>query len=249
MQGKRRNSTRHSAIKRIILGRLVIAGLLGSLVLCGLIRADIVKVPGQLDPFAPLRVADGVNWLTRIKLSRLERNAPQCLAALAESRFDLKPASVRDAGDGCGFSNAVEVLQSTVTLNESFTATCPLAVSWALLEMHVLLPAAREHLGQEVSRVVHLGTYACRNINHRAEGRRSEHAAANAIDVSAFVLSDGQRITVKDDWMSPDSRKRSFLRAVRDGACGVFDVVLGPEYNEAHRDHFHMDMGAYRACR
>jgi len=36
---------------------------------------------------------------------------------------------------------------------------------------------------------------------------------------------------------------------VRDGACRFFDVVLGPDYNDAHRDHFHLDMGAYRACR
>ena len=43
--------------------------------------------------------------------------------------------------------------------------------------------------------------------------------------------------------------ERAFLREIRDGACDLFRVVLGPDYNAAHRDHFHLDMGAFRACR
>nr|WP_246742525.1 extensin family protein [Microvirga splendida] len=155
----------------------------------------------------------------------------------------------RDSGDGCGLSNAVEVSRSSVGFNRSFTATCPLTVAWALFERHALLPAAREHLGQEVVRVTHFGTYACRNINHRAGGRRSEHATANAIDIAGFVLADGQQVTVKGDWSGGDGRREAFLRALRDGACRFFDVVLSPDYNEAHHDHFHFDMGSYRACR
>jgi hypothetical protein len=41
----------------------------------------------------------------------------------------------------------------------------------------------------------------------------------------------------------------AFLRSLRDGACGWFRAVLGPDYNAAHRDHFHFDMGPWRACR
>jgi hypothetical protein len=33
-----------------------------------------------------------------------------------------------------------------------------------------------------------------------------------------------------------------FLRRLHKGACGVFGTVLGPEANEAHRDHFHFDL-------
>jgi hypothetical protein len=39
------------------------------------------------------------------------------------------------------------------------------------------------------------------------------------------------------------------LRALRAGACRFFDVVLSPDFNEAHRDHFHFEMGRFRACR
>jgi hypothetical protein len=34
----------------------------------------------------------------------------------------------------------------------------------------------------------------------------------------------------------------TFLKRLHHGACSVFGTVLGPEANEAHRDHFHLDM-------
>lgn len=36
----------------------------------------------------------------------------------------------------------------------------------------------------------------------------------------------------------------AFLRRLHRGACGTFGTVLGPEANEAHRDHFHFDLAA-----
>ncbi len=232
-----------------ILGRLILAAVLGLGIAGGLVWGGIVQVPGHLNPFAPLRVVDEVNWLTRYKLSRLERDGLQCLAVLSDSSLSHRPVPDRELVDGCGLSNAVEVAGASIDLSRSFTATCPLAVAWALFERNVIGPAAREHLGQEVTRVLHFGTYACRNINHRENGRRSEHATANAIDISGFVLADGQQITLRGDWNGSDRRREAFLRAVRDGACEFFDVVLSPDYNAAHHDHFHFDMGRYRACR
>ncbi len=40
---------------------------------------------------------------------------------------------------------------------------------------------------------------------------------------------------------SPDG-KTDFLRAVHRSACKVFNTVLGPEANNAHLNHFHLDM-------
>jgi hypothetical protein len=36
--------------------------------------------------------------------------------------------------------------------------------------------------------------------------------------------------------------KAHFLRAAHTAACRIFGTVLGPESNEAHRNHFHLDM-------
>ena len=240
---------RRSSIIRVILTRLALALVLGLAVASALIRAGFLDIPNSLNPFTPLRIADEVTWLTRLKLSRLERDRRQCLAVLDGSPVSHRAVPDRASEEGCGLSNAVEVSRSSVGLSGSFTATCQLTVAWALFEQHVLLPAAREHLGQDVVRVAHFGTYACRNINHRAGGRRSEHATANAIDIAGFVLANGQQITVRGDWTGGDESREAFLRALRDGACRFFDVVLSPDYNEAHHDHFHFDMGSYRTCR
>ena len=40
--------------------------------------------------------------------------------------------------------------------------------------------------------------------------------------------------------------EREFLRRVHKDACGLFGTVLGPEANDAHRDHFHLDLAARR---
>ncbi|MFC4173085.1 extensin family protein [Microvirga sp. GCM10011540] len=249
MSEERPSPPRRSRLLPVIVGRLLIVALAGLALVSGLVWTGAIVVPDRFNPFAPLRIADAPNWLTRMKLSRLEDKVGQCLAVIENSPLHFSPVPDQVLGEGCGFANAVEVARSTVDFSRSFTATCPLAAAWALLETHVLQDAARQHLGQEVASVIHFGTYACRNINHRASGRRSEHAMANAIDIAGFVLADGRKITLLDDWSGSDPREAAFLRAVRDGACRFFDVVLSPDYNEAHRDHFHFDMGPYDTCR
>ncbi|QRM30788.1 extensin family protein [Microvirga sp. VF16] len=249
MQTDQPQPQRRSRIARVILGRLALSILLGLGIVGGLIWGEVIAIPNRLNPFTPLRIADDVSWLTRLKLSRLERDGAQCRAVLREASVSHRSVPDRAMEQGCGLSDAVEVSRSSVGLNQEFTATCPLAVAWALFEAHTLRPAARQHFGQNVARVTHFGTYACRNVNHRAGGRRSEHATANAIDIAGFVLADGQQITVKADWAGSNAHRVAFLRALRGGACNFFDVVLSPDYNEAHHDHFHFDMGSYRACR
>ncbi len=82
----------------------------------------------------------------------------------------------------------------------------------------------------------------------------SEHGHANAVDISRFYLADGREITVKRGWKG-SSGERRFLRAAHRGGCMFFTTVLGPRYNRAHHDHFHLDLarhgrkGTYRVCK
>lgn len=41
-----------------------------------------------------------------------------------------------------------------------------------------------------------------------------------------------------------ETKQSTFLHRVHDEACGIFGTVLGPESNDAHRNHFHLDMKA-----
>ena len=205
-------------------------------------------VPPQHLPWKPLRLADPVGAATAAKLWRLEGDAAGCRAVLAGGAVVTREAPERSDGF-CEIRNAVSVRGGTTPLRPAAPVmTCPTALSFALWERQVVQPAARAHLGAEVAAIEHYGTYACRRIGGASEGRVSQHASANALDVAGFRLSDGRRVTVVSDW-GDGTREGAFLRAVRDGACGSFETVLGPEYNAAHRDHLHLDRGPYRICR
>lgn len=206
------------------------------------------ELPDRWNPWAPLRLDDPPNLLTGYKLRRLRDDPAACRAVLNASDFAYRPVPDRVTGEGCGFRNAVRVSRSEITYAGGFVATCPLVVALALFERHALQPAAQETLGARVTAIDHYGTYACRNVNGRDTGRRSQHATANAIDIAGFRLADGRKVRVAADW-DRNGPPSEFLRDVHAGACGIFGAVLGPNYNRAHRDHFHLDLGGFLLCR
>jgi hypothetical protein len=116
-----------TGLARTLFVRLLIVGLLGLAILVLLVRQGLVAVPDEMNPFVPLNVRDEPNWLTGYKLGRIERNAPECLAALAGSPVAFTPIPDQVTGEGCGFTNAVDVERSSVAFNSRFPATCPLA--------------------------------------------------------------------------------------------------------------------------
>ena len=97
-------------------------------------------------------------------------------------------------------------------------------------------------------RIETFGSYSCRGVNGDPNARLSEHAFANAVDVSAFVLADGRRITVEADWNGRDQAARTFLRAIHEAGCRRFAIGLGPDANRFHYNHMHFDMGRGPYC-
>ncbi|MCK1789434.1 extensin family protein [Pseudomonas violetae] len=206
-----------------------------------------IAVPPQWNPWAPLDVAAAPNFLTRYKLMRLRTDPQLCAQALSSS--GLRVNHQADSPDAtCPLINTLRIQGGEVALSSSFLASCPLAVSFALFERHALQPAAQAIYGQAVTRVDHLGSFACRNVYGRENARRSQHASADALDMAGFRLEQGRTISVLKDWPK-DNRDAQFLRQVRDGACEMFSVVLSPDYNAAHRNHFHVDVGPWSVCR
>lgn len=212
-----------------------------------------VEVPDDWNPWAPLDIAAEPNVLTGFKLARATADDARCMDALEAAPFRWQPLEDRRTGPDCGFFNAVRIERTSVRVGEAFSLSCRAAVSLALWETHVLQQAAAEHLGQEVVAIEHFGSYACRNVYGRENARRSQHATADAWDIAGFVLADGRRVRVIRDWAAPTDDApdppAAFLRDVHRGACRFFDAVLGPEYNQAHADHFHFDRGRWRICR
>lgn len=207
-----------------------------------------LQLPPAWDPWAPLDVREVPNWLTAYKLSRLHSDRALCDQALATSGLRYSHQADTPANAKCPLQNVIRVQGGDVALSSSFVASCPLAVALALFERHQLQPAAQRIFGQPVAQIDHLGSFACRNVYNRSSGRLSQHASANALDVAAFRLADGRRISVLADW-NGGGDKALFLRQVSGGACRSFNTVLGPEYNAAHRNHLHLDMGRWAICR
>ena len=212
------------------------------------VRSGAIDVPPDWNPWATLDVHAEPNFLTRHKLGRLSKSSELCQQVLATTHLEYEPVEDRITGPACGFFNAVRIERTASGIGQPFSLSCRAAVSLALWERHVLAPAARKHFGQEVARLEHFGSYSCRNVYGRANATRSQHATAEALDIAGFVLEDSRRIRVLKDW-AEDGPDAAFLKEVKTGACRFFDAVLGPDYNEAHRDHFHFDRGPYRTCR
>lgn len=86
----------------------------------------------------------------------------------------------------------------------------------------------------------------------------SQHFGGMAIDAAIFTTTDGTKIDVNDDWFGrigaktcgPDARPRKKTEksvALREILCEtaakrIFNVILTPNHNRAHRNHFHLDI-------
>jgi len=207
------------------------------------------QVPREWNPFAPLVVNDPVTPVTQLKLKWLANDREGCLAALDSApSIRYTPLADYTPAAGCPLENVVRLARTDVTFNASFVATCPLALAWTMFERHELQPLAMRLFDQRVASVQHYGSFACRNIYHRENARRSEHASASALDVAAFRLEDGTRISVLDDW-DGDGERAQFLHEAEEGACRYFGTTLGPDYNAAHANHFHLGMRSISFCR
>ena len=164
----------------------------------------------------------------------------QCFAKLQSQAVSFTPLPDRNFGGGCNAINSVKLLDIGVPATGLGAMTCNLAANFAAWARYGVQPAARVVFGAEIEKIETFGTYNCRPI--AGSGKLSEHAHSNAIDVSAFVLSDGRRITVQQGWHC-DKQTRQFLSLIHASACKRFKTVLSPDYNAAHHDHFHFDMG------
>jgi len=173
-------------------------------------------------------------------------SARQCFSDLGKANVRFSPLPNRQFTGGCSQIDSIKLLDVGADVTNLGPVKCELAGRFAAWTEYAVKRAARQYLGSDLQRIETMGSYSCRSI--AGSGKLSQHAHANAIDVSAFVLTDGRRITVENHWKSGRSEMQ-FLAAIHDSACKRFGTVLSPNYNDAHRDHFHLDMSGNGYCR
>ncbi len=198
----------------------------------------------SLDPNQPAGAATYVRLLSLN--ARPEKHCQTLLNAAQQIEF--VQAQPHRTNERCGWDSAVKLKRSgdVFVSGKGISLRCPMAIA-VHLWIRDLKDVARDVYGAELRSVSHAGSYSCRRMNHSTNGAWSQHAYANAWDILGFTLTNGQSISVLKDW-GASTQAGEFLLRARDSACGIFGVVLGPEYNAAHRDHFHVDMGFGDAC-
>lgn len=203
-----------------------------------------------VNPLPVLDLAVPRPWLVDWRLAGIKYYPSVCTRTLKAPHIEAEPIADNPLKDGCGWTNSVRLVSAGGVRASFGQLTCETAVALALWLEHEVQPAALEIFGQKVASVQSWGSYSCRNIvgSPLWSGRRSQHAIANAADIGGFTLADGRRISVRSHWKSEGPEGR-FLRRVHARACPYFRAALGPEYNKAHHDHFHLDRGPFSRCR
>jgi hypothetical protein len=140
---------------------------------------------------------------------------------------------------------------ANTTERPTFFMDCRLALS--------LAKAAPYFRERHVTEVADYGVYNYRCISNQGTPPNctigmSQHAFAMAIDLAGFTLDDGTFWTVKDDFVinpdgdtctaTPAAGADTFLHELicTLKAAGIWNIVLTPNYNADHRDHFHVDL-------
>jgi hypothetical protein len=181
--------------------------------------------------------------------------APQpsaCRLALSEA-IAIAPSipDIHGAG-GCGGEDLVR-LEAVVLPDKGRVAVKPAAIlrctmasaiaDWIRTDM---APLARS-LGSVITDLDNFDSFECRGRNRVVGARLSEHGRANALDVRAMRLANGQSISLTDRTVS-----RGLRESVLHSVCARFSTVLGPGSDWYHEDHIHLDLAErhndYKIC-
>lgn len=143
-------------------------------------------------------------------------------------------AAIKSKVKGCGVEDPVAITSvAGVRLSQTATVDCSIAKALDRWVEEVAQPAFNGNL-VEMRVAAH---YSCRSRNNIKGAKISEHGKGRAIDIAAFVLSNGKVLTVAQNY-------NKLLRRIYKAGCGYFMTTLGPGSDGYHEDHFHFDASA-----
>jgi hypothetical protein len=175
-----------------------------------------------------------------------------CRLALTEA-IAIAPSipDIKGVG-GCGGEDLVRLEavvlpdQRRVSVKPAAILRCAMASEIAAWIRTDMAPLAAS-LGSSLSDLDNFDSFECRGRNRVVGARLSEHGRANALDVRALKLANGQSISLTDRTVSREVRE-----TVLHSVCARFSTVLGPGSDWYHEDHIHLDLmerrNNYRIC-
>jgi hypothetical protein len=146
--------------------------------------------------------------------------------------------------NGCGMAAPISLAGLKLPDGRSIRIEPPLALRCDLAGRAVdwlgdtVIPAV-ERQGGRVKSIVDAGGYQCRNRNNAIDGKLSEHALGDAIDLIGVRFEDGHMLN-----FSALDTDMAVAQDLRGAACAHFATVLGPGSDGAHESHIHLDLEA-----
>ncbi|WP_371170200.1 extensin family protein [Aliiroseovarius sp. 2305UL8-7] len=207
-------------------------------------------LPDHWNPTKQLSVTAPVTLVSRLQMLAALRDEAVCRNVLDQAGVRFAPMDDLEVDEHCGISGRGRLSGLVAARLNSVETRCATALRMAMWEHHVIQPAALRILGTPVTEITQIGSYNCRMMRTSAgeNGRWSSHAQANAIDITGVRLADGRRLTLLDDW-DGSGPEAAFLHEIWRGSCDWFRLVLGPNYNRLHADHFHLENTGWGYCR
>jgi hypothetical protein len=213
----------------------------------------------QPEPQQPAPAFPSVPFLSGWSKSTLSENRAECIKKLKGLKIQFEALAPIGKPGGCGAPAPLLVSSiAGVDIQPPAQFTCDMAEALHGWLSNSVKPLAQQHLKKRILTINNASAYVCRRRNGLANGKLSEHAKANALDIATLGFDDGSKITIKGDWsglkqMVGLSGKGTFLRLIRRDACIRFTTVLGPGSDRYHGDHFHLDVArrknGYRICK
>ena len=219
----------------------VIVGLL--LVAVGSAAAETIPLPRARPAQAPSAAATPA----------AEAQPSECRLQLTEKLAVAPSLPPIDLPGGCMAPDVVRleaiVLKdgSHVAVTPPATLRCSMAegiVNWVRDDM----AGAVRQLGSSLRAIDNAASFDCRGMNNIPGAKLSEHGHANALDIGALRLTNGETVRLTDPHIARDLREE-----VKRTACTRFSTVLGPGSDGYHEEHVHVDLmerapGRFRFC-
>ncbi len=213
-------------------------------------EAEVKESPAQPEAATPPPPPDPA------PVSETPEDLALCLKDLKAIGADFSQEETIDGEFGCGIAHPVTVrrILPEVALEPEATLRCETALSLARMTRDLLIPAAARAFPDKpmLSGVSQASDYVCRNRNSADDGKISEHAYGNALDIAGLSFGD-EKMPVMIARQDDGTAEAAFQRAFNALACLYFTTVLSPGSDATHQDHMHLDVierkNGFRYCR
>lgn len=181
----------------------------------------------------------------------------ECAAEVKARNLPFTPEPTQGVLAGGRLTGPIDGITFRTRLSDEQRATS----TWEIADCRLVLALddfADVLVAHDIVEVRHYSMHRVAPASAPPDKIFSQHFGALAIDAAIFVTKDGTKMDVNDDFYGrigaktcgPDARPRKTtdkslaLRAIlcETAAKRIFNVILTPNHNRAHRNHFHLDV-------